>query len=476
MKNIKLIYIAILASLNFIVFQSCDDYLNELPPSTLIADNAITNQSSAQVALNGVYSYLGANGELVVYQIVDNALRCNFIEPNTGTLRGTYEFEVPAFAVEPTWATIKNLWVSMFRMINAANSFIDQVEALPDAMFSENKKNEMLAEAYFVRAWVNLYQMKMFCHFWDVTSIYGPLIRTEPSGLRTNHKARSTVAQGYEQIISDLEFAAEFGPDFYSVYRASKGVAKAYLIESLMLRGQDGDYARAATLADDVILNSGRTLNTTFAGIYANKWTSPELMFSRSVFDIDPAELGGMRPTIYSLLAIGGRNNPTDRYLSYFQPDDPRKASIIGTIVTSTATYENTWKKHFEADSDVPMRYMRLTQVYLFKAEALARTNAPAANVLEPINILRLRAGMETYPTNVNYTRAELFNIIFSELVVEIGVENGSEFFAAVRFRDASGLRFIKSINDMYTTDNGLALPIPIDELTFNPLMDQNPY
>lgn len=454
---------------------SCDKYLNELPPSQLIAENAITNQASATVALNGIYSYLGANGELVVYQIVDNAVKANLLVPNTGTLRGTYEMELNSFLVESHWATLKTLWVNLFKMVNASNSFIAQVEALPDDNIPATKKTEMLAEARFVRAWANLYQMKIFSHFWDTNSEYGPLLRTEPSGLGNNHKARSSVAEGYASIITDLEFAAENGPDFYSVYRASNGLANAYLAEVMLMRGNDGDYARAVTLTNDVIANSGRTLNTTFAGIYSQKWESPELMFSRSVYEIDPAELGGMRPTIYSLLAIGGRNNPTDTYFSYVQPADPRYPSIIGEIVTETATYTDTWVKHFELDSDVPMRYMRLTQMYLYKAEALARTNAPVADVLAPINVLRIRAGLPPYDDTVNYTSDDLMDIIFQELIVEVGVENGSEFFAAVRFVNSAGERKLASLNSTFESEDRFAMPVPSDELLFNPLMKQNP-
>jgi starch-binding outer membrane protein, SusD/RagB family len=476
MKKIQyIIFTAII-----VIITACEGYMTELPPSSIISDNAIIDEKSASVSLNGIYSYLGANGELVVYQIVDNAVRSNFIVPNTGTLRGTYEFELQAFNVASHWATLKNLWVGCFKIVNAANIFISKVDALPDEAFSTDKKRNMLGEARFLRAWVNLYQMKIFCHFWDLESEYGPIIRTEPSGLSSNHIARSSVSHGYDNIIEDLEYAAENCPNFYSVYRASKGLAKAYLIETLLMRGASGDYAKAALLADDVISTSGRTLNTTFAGIYSQKWTSPELMFSRAVYAIDPAELGGMRPTIYSLLPIGGRNNPTDKYLSFFVPGDPRKDVIIGTVVTvapaTPATYTNTWLKHFVADSDVPMRYMRLTQVYLFKAEALAKLNAPASQVLNPINILRARSGLAPYSTTNSYSQSQLLDIIFSELVIEIGVENGSEFFAGIRIRDNAGNRKIKSLNDAFVSDKTIALPIPDDELKFNPLIKQNPY
>ncbi len=52
---------------------SCDSMFdNEIPPHDLVGDNAITSESSAKVALNGVYSYLEGWGTWSAYYICDN--------------------------------------------------------------------------------------------------------------------------------------------------------------------------------------------------------------------------------------------------------------------------------------------------------------------------------------------------------------------------------------------------------------------
>ena len=53
------IYSSLSLILLLLTLGSCDSMFdNEIPPHDLVGDNAITNESSAKVALNGVYSYL----------------------------------------------------------------------------------------------------------------------------------------------------------------------------------------------------------------------------------------------------------------------------------------------------------------------------------------------------------------------------------------------------------------------------------
>ena len=48
-----------------VLVAGCDSMFDkELPPHNLVGENAITNESSAEVALNGIYSYLTAYGTM----------------------------------------------------------------------------------------------------------------------------------------------------------------------------------------------------------------------------------------------------------------------------------------------------------------------------------------------------------------------------------------------------------------------------
>ena len=293
----KILILFIIGAVSFI---SCKK-IDELPVNNLVAENVITNEESAQVALNGIYSYLGVYGTWDGYMVSDNALRSNLVE--SSTQRSSYELELMALEEQSDWVYIKNLWQDIAKVINAANNFIYHVESLSEDKFSPGKKKEMLGEAYFMRGFATQYQMKMFAHFWDITSPDGPLLRIEPSGLNNNYKARSTVAEGYDQIISDFKYASENGPKFYSVFRASSELSKAYWAETLIMRGNEGDYAEAASLCDDIINHSSFRLQSTFAGIYSSDYESTELMFSRKIDKIVEEDFVNSVPSLYSLFA-----------------------------------------------------------------------------------------------------------------------------------------------------------------------------
>lgn len=459
-----------------LLFFSCSKQLNELPPNTLVADNAIRDEATAKTAIVGLYSYFGSYGEFDALSITKQGVRANILKP--GDLYFSYEIQLANLNVDPSLSQIKTLWVSIFKLINASNNVILQLDKLKDESFAPGKRKEMLAVARFMRGYGHLFEMKEFAHFWDISSEFGPLIRLEPAGINNNMEARSTVAEGYEKVLEDLRFAAENLPNFKSIYEVSMPLAKSYLVEVLLMRGQTNDYTEAVSIAKDVIANGPFHLETPYSNVYSSGYKSKELMFSRK---ISPENIGlndlivSNVNSIYNLL---GRklNAPSDMYFNEIPSGDTRLPYIIGDATASNGVlYTNTWIKDFNVTGDLPMRYFSLTQLYLYYSEALLRSGAPVSEVLAPMNILRQRCGMPVFAETDIIDRKNLEEILFHELLIEIGVDNGSEYFAAVRFRNSSGDRFIKELNPAFSNENQLSFPIPDDELFFNNKMKQNP-
>ena len=59
--------------------------------------------------------------------------------------------------------------------------------------------------------------------------------------------------ESYEKIFEDLDYAIQYGPRFYSKYRSCATTARAFKADILMNRGEEGDYAEAIRLANEVI-------------------------------------------------------------------------------------------------------------------------------------------------------------------------------------------------------------------------------
>jgi hypothetical protein len=103
--------------------------------------------------------------------------------------------------------------------------------------------------------------------------------------------------------------------------------------------------------------------------------------------------------------------------------------------------------------------------MYLIRAEANARLNAPAATVQADINVIRTRAGLANIATTVT-TQQALLDAILQERRVELAME-GFRFMDLRRHGKAEALLGIAA--------NKLLWPVPQYERDANPKLAQNP-
>ena len=106
---------------------------DELPPHELVGENAITNETSAETALNGIFSNLQGYGTMSANYICDNEYRTGLL---TGTYRGTFETDgLLGFKLTEEYSYVADPWELAYKMINAANNFIYYVEKLSENLF-----------------------------------------------------------------------------------------------------------------------------------------------------------------------------------------------------------------------------------------------------------------------------------------------------------------------------------------------------
>ena len=479
----------LLASIALLGFQACDSLFdNELPKHDLVVDNAIVDQKSAETALNGVYSYLDNSsyngGDLNTNLITYNNIRLNFM-----TNRNASSFErdqVYRMTYDETDTNLEDGWEIAYQIVNAANNVVYYVSRLSENKCSETRKNEILGEARFMRAFANMYLMETYSQFWDTSSPYGLVLRLEPSALSNNTLARTPVDSCYNAIFSDLDFAINYGPDFYSVFRACKTSAKAFKANWLMVRGTQADREEAIRLADEVLGSEEFAMEENYADIFRNKYTSTELLFTQYT---DRAQ--GIMENVQGLFQkLGsGQYRPkeytADDDLSRFfeimdDPEEERYKATLDSIFLEEGSPQEriAWVKHYDSaeTATMPMYYLRLAQMYLIKAEAMCYLDGyTTEDVATQLNVLRNRAH-STLVEAADYTsKDQMLEEIFREYVRELSSENGDVFFYAAR-TFVNGERLLKSYNSYFTNDNQLCFPIPARELEINFLATQNPY
>src|SRR5690349_9706284 len=187
----------ILPVLLLVLFSSCKKFLDVQPRDAISDAFTIIDKSSAQTALRGVYRSLAADGyygnsfQSIGYLGGDNVQW-------TGSQSIVQQFI--EHKVKADNATVAGIWAAIYSTINRANHVIAKVPAVVDATFGTADRNQILGEAYFIRALA----------YFDLARAWGGVqIVTTPTLSSTDKIGikRSSQAQTYAQALSDLNLA-----------------------------------------------------------------------------------------------------------------------------------------------------------------------------------------------------------------------------------------------------------------------------
>lgn len=427
---------------------SCDDKLSALPTQSKVEGNLIVDQSSAEIALNGIYYMYAECG-------TDNkdvlSTQCAFTQEIypadiAGTIRyyqGPYilEFHGPGYydtdPNRPASSINNQLWRLFYSQLTTANGVISQMEKAPDSWFVDKRKTEILGEARFMRALIYYQLLRYFGYYWDIDSPYGILLRTEPSQASSLPMERSSVKAAYNAILEDLDYAITNikveNPNHY----ANQWVAKGQKVRILMMRGQEGDYAEAANIALDIIDNGPYELEGNVVDIFHSLGLkSQEVMF-------------GIQPKSNQTDVINAyyyredaQYFPTDNFYALFD-NDPRKEQLFlegepydfyGTMIYPITICKHYAPNNIAAGEITESQYqMRLTEMYLLRAEALARTNqvADAKRVLKTV---MEHAGITDFTAlDAVGDESSFMEIYFKEYLRNLFCESGRELEFMIR-------------------------------------------
>ena len=420
------------------------------PPNNLVPENVANTDENVENLLNGAYAPFNGRDYYLYYETFPGLLSGS-MEIRTA---GQRSFESNAIEVDDIF--VVGFWRTFYSVANMSSTVIDLVGELPDEEFAIGRKDEILGEAHFLRAFCHFDALRYFGQFYDLDSDLGIIIRTVVADFTNSAQSRRPVLAVYEQILADLDIAIAQAPDFTLSYLASKTAAKTLKAKVLLFMGR---YAEAAALAEEVINEGTRSLEPTFADVFDNGLTSDEVIFMRHT---DEVTAGSIQARLKDF-TYGFRQIQASDWLVEFMGEDPR-------VETAFLANQGIKKVHNE-ESLSPTFYLRLSEVYLIQAEALARSGASLEAAKAPLEAVRARAFGEPQPSAAT-TIDELLEEIYAEIILELSFENGSEWFAGIRFDK------IMDIKATVMSENQYILPIPLDEIEANNQLsfrDQNP-
>jgi len=488
-----------LATIIFILtaLSSCDKFLTVTPPHKMTLENAVTSYDGAVSILNGMYASLSTgSGSSIRDYFGGGPFVALSAQAGIARANSTYYYNM---SYKSDYSAFSNYWQHWFGCINSANAAIKGIEELAENKFpSPETKATMLGEARTFRAWVYSHLMWCFSHFW-ADDEYGVLWREEVADFNNIFADRISVNESYEKIFADIDAGIASLPDYTTSKRLSKQMAQVLKAKLLLNRGWSGDYQDALDLVNTVISTAPAifTMDPDMKNMYNDAWDSHEVLWARYMEE-EAGRAYGEGTYSQTIIQAGdqwttaNQNNPSS--LKSFYPEfdtwinaDPRYGVTMGWARAISATgilyfCPTKLARQGRASTDLmndkfTTYYFRYPELYLMQAELRARTNASIESSIEPINIMRSkRTNPVLPPLAAPASRQELMELIFKEYCLELYMENGSEWFASLRFQKNSQPILYLMKPDVTPVDvNMHCWPIPSTETSTNSFIKPNP-
>jgi len=443
----------------FFCLTACDKKLDIEPKQSIDATTAISTTEDVEAAVVGAYSII-AGGALYgtnLFMLPDLQASENYASWR-GTFQGPRQVANKTMTRDNTEAA--RTWTAAYRAINTVNIVLEGSGVVENA----TKKAQLEGEALFIRGAMHFELVRLYALPWGATadnSQMGVVIRTKAT--KTEEQAfektpRSTVAQVYQQAISDLTSAVEKLPNDNGT-RVDKFTAQAFLARVYL---QQANYAKARDAADAVIKSGKYSMNASVRAVFDNKNTN------ESVFEIQQNEQNnagqgndGLATFYASLPGIGRADiRVLSAFLATYPAGDLRRQEwyYIGTGARPGNNYTSKWKSFSQ---NLPV--VRIAEMFLIRAETNLRLNTvigdtPANDLAKVRNPIR---------TNLAVIAAPTLDDVLKERFLELAFE-GHRIHDIKRLRLATGA--------FAWNNDKLVLPIPQRDINASEgVLIQNP-
>ncbi len=411
--KIKSIYILFFTAL---VFLSCDDQLEIPIVDNITSENLYNTEAGALAGLAGAYSRI-----VSVYResIINAQYPTNFTDEGHYNRNGLRSILKNNFtAAEPD---LNNIWSTYYQGIGATNSLI---EGLKNSPLEDDIKQEFLAEAYFVRAFL----------YFDIQKAFGGVEGIPmPLDISKELLPRTAGIDVFKQIVADLELAEASLPTAQESVpgRASKAsarglITRAYLYMASNPFNEAGAYEKAKEWSLKIINDGYHNLNSSYEDVFnqlaMGNYEKQEMLFQVgfSFANLDAnqsSKLGSAFGIRYDDELCGGKgfaltfatisliqkyrsDSDDERGLWNTAPyygrrnDNCQLSTITSQFMYPASKYRRALEPNNTNSSYGPHHWpvLRFSDILLMYAEAENKLNPGSADALSALNRVRNRA------------------------------------------------------------------------------------
>ncbi len=491
--NLKPIKSYLLGLLIAFSASSCNDFLELTPISEDTVENGYNSAPQIEAALNGAYESF----QTTDYYVWDNILLGDVRSDNFYAGGDNPEvFEYDLLTTSPTNGRVNKAWSEIYNAILKANVVLEYAPKVEDPKLSEERKNQILGEAYFLRAY----------HYFNLVRLYGgvPLVleMTKSADPEKTNLPRASAEDVYAQIATDLQMAIDMLPERYESAmidkaRATKGAAAA-LAAKAEAQSPNRDYNKVLKYIETVENSAAAykliDFNHLFDGGHFNNEES--IMEVQFIEGTD----GNWEPQMNLPKSISGDDwrkfvTPSHDLINAYdaQGDDIRKNNTV--LFEEVSWSDEYWFN--TPNSSIPFAYrrknasgwasadrqyiLRYADVILLKAEAFNALGNISAAAAE-INQVRARVNLPELTADDMSSKENMNAAILLERRLEFAHE-GQRWYDLQRFG-----KLVSTMNNLVEidlrtgkptaynmTEAKVLLPIPQNELDRNAALEQNP-
>lgn len=461
---------------------SCKKSFLDIPSTSSVdAEEAITDLSGMETAINGIYDQLQSSDYYNrSFSVIPELMSDNLYLSTKNA--GRY-LDYNDYIVTKMNGYASDMWDVVYRVIVNCNLIIN---AAPNVDAAEEDKDAILGQAYALRALAHFDLCRAFAQPYNFTSDAShpgiPIVVNSSISLpeKVEKPSRNTVKEVYDQIIDDFETAISLLPESLPGEKATfSGKVNKYAAEALLSRVYlyKGDWKESKSLADDVINSKVYSLlpNTDLVSNFSSSNNGETIL---EVFNTDQDNSGTS-----SLGAFYGQNNSYgDALATYdlydiFSATDVRKSFMKIGDRNANGSEKNVpliLKYGTDPTNAENVKIIRLAEVYINRAEAEAHIPGQEANAIADLSEVAERAD-PIMTINPSLKGQQLIDRILLERRKELAFE-GQRLFDLIRNKKD----FVKyesednTMNITYPSEKTI-LPIPQAEIDVNGDLEQNP-